>query len=64
MSEPTYDEIMQDKDLAYAEAAKAGVVPAQPDGETSILFDLIWSAFSAAHNSMKHPPEIPDDRPV
>lgn len=64
MSEPTYDEIMQDKDLAFSEAVKAGVIPPQLDSRGKTAFDMLWAIFSAAHNSPKRPPETSDDRPV
>lgn len=64
MSEPTYDEIMQDKDLAFSEAVKAGVIPPKLDSRGKTAFDLIWAAFSMAHNAPKRPLETSDDRPV
>lgn len=36
MCEPTYDEIMQDKDLAFSEAVKARVIPPQKVGKTTM----------------------------
>lgn len=65
MSEPTYDEIMQDKDLAFSEAVKAGVIPPQLDSLGKTAFDMLWAIFSVAHNAVpKQSPDTTDDRPV
>lgn len=64
MSEPTYDEIMQDKDLAFSEAVKAGVIPPQLDSRGKTAFDMLWAIFSVAHNAPKQSPDTTDDRPV
>lgn len=64
MSEPTYDEIMQDKDLAFSEAVKAGILPPKMDNRGKTAFDIIWTAFSMAHNTPKRQLDTPDDRPV
>lgn len=64
MSEPTYDEIMQDKDLAFSEAVKAGILPPKMDNGGKMVFDMLWAIFSVAHNAPKQPPDTTDDRPV
>lgn len=64
MSEPTYDEIMQDKDLAFSEAVKAGVIPPQLYRRGKTAFDMLWAIFSVAHNAPKQPPDTTDDRTV